>query len=92
MTEGERSSTGADVRLVLQAALLVLGTGVTLIDGWMLGGIAGVVIAVIFAVLFLICYRAISNDKPSTNGRVIGLAVCVGVTLLVFLSVLLSNR
>ena len=92
MTEAERSSKGADVRTVLQAALLVLGTGVTLLDGWVLGGVAGVVIAVIFAVLFLIGYRAISNDKPSTNGRVTGLAVCVGVTLLVFLSVTLSNQ
>ncbi|KJK53197.1 hypothetical protein UK23_00515 [Lentzea aerocolonigenes] len=92
MTEGERSSTGADVRTVLQAALLVLGTGVTLIDGWMLGGVAGVVVATIFAALFLLAYYSIRKNGPSNNGRVIGLAVCVGVTLLVFLSVLLSNR
>ncbi|MDT7782286.1 MAG: hypothetical protein QOF58_705 [Pseudonocardiales bacterium] len=92
MTQGERSSTGADVRTVLQAALLVVGTGVTLIDGWMLGGVEGVVGAVFAAVIFLVCYWAITKDSESTNGRITGLAVCVGVTLLVFLSVLLSNR
>ena len=92
MTKGERSSTGADVRTVLQAALLVLGTGMTLMDGWVLGGVAGIVIAVIFAAVFLFAYYAISKDSESTNGRITGLAVCVGVTLLVFLSVLLSNR
>jgi hypothetical protein len=92
MTEGERSSTGADVRTVLQAALLVLGTGVTIFDGWILGGVAGIVIAVIFAAGFLFAYYAISKDSEPTNGRITGLAVCVGVTLLVFLSVLLSNR
>ncbi|MEV6238747.1 hypothetical protein [Lentzea sp. NPDC051838] len=92
MTKEERSSLGADARTVGQAALLVVGTGVTLINGWMLGGVGGVVGAVIFAGMFLACYWAITKDGPSTNGRIIGLAVCVGVTLLVFLSVLLSNR
>ncbi len=92
MTEGERSSTGADVRTVLQAALLVLGTGVTILDGWVLGGVGGVVITVMLAVGFLFCYYAIGKDSPTTKGRVIGLAVCVGVTLLVFLSVTLSAR
>jgi hypothetical protein len=92
MTEGERSSKGADVRTVLQAALLVLGTGVTLMDGWVLGGVAGVVIAVIFAVMFLFGYYAVTKDSESTNGRIIGLAVCVAVTLLVFLSVTLSGQ
>jgi hypothetical protein len=92
MTKEEGSSVGADVRTVLQAALLVLGTGVTIIDGWMVGGVGGVVGAVFLAVFFLVIYYGISKDKPSTNGRVYGLAVCVGVTLLVFLSVWLSNR
>ena len=46
MTDAERSSRGADVRTVLQAALLVLGTGMTLMDGWVLGGVGGVVGAV----------------------------------------------
>ncbi|GAA3654269.1 hypothetical protein GCM10022267_45710 [Lentzea roselyniae] len=92
MTEGERSSVGADARTVLQAALLVLGTGVTLFDGWVLGGVGGVIGAVFLAVFFLVGYYSISKDKPATNGRVYGLAVCVGVTLLVFLSVSLSSR
>lgn len=92
MTKEERSSTGADVRLVLQAALLVLGTGMTLMDGWVLGGIGGVVGAVFAAGIFLVIYWALTKETPSNNGRIIGLAVCVGVTLLVFLSVLLSNR
>ncbi|MGW4209550.1 hypothetical protein ACWEIJ_16290 [Lentzea sp. NPDC004789] len=90
MTEGERSSRGADVRTVLQAALLVLGTGMTLMDGWVLGGVGGVVSAVVAAVTFLLVYRAFTKDSEATNGRIIGLAVCVGVTLLVFLSVTLS--
>jgi asparagine N-glycosylation enzyme membrane subunit Stt3 len=89
MTKGERSSAGADVRTVLQAALLVLGTGMTLLDGWVLGGIGGVVGAVFAAVIFLVSYYAITKDSESTNGRVIGLAVCVAVTLIVFLSVTL---
>lgn len=92
MTKGERSSTGADVRTVLQAALLVLGTGMTLMDGWVLGGVGGVVGAVFAAGIFLVIYWALTKEGESTNGRIIGLAVCVGVTLLVFLSVLLSNR
>ncbi len=92
MTQGERSSTGADVRIVLQAALLVVGTGVTVMDGWVLGGVAGIVIAVILAAGFLFAYYSISKNSEPTNGRITGLAVCVGVTLLVFLSVLLSNR
>ncbi|MGZ3147614.1 hypothetical protein ACVDFE_37630 [Lentzea chajnantorensis] len=86
MTEQERSSKGADVRTVLQAALLVLGTGLTLLDGYVLGGAGGVVGAVFLAVFFLAGYYGISKDKPSTNGRVYGLVACVGVTLLVFLS------
>ncbi len=86
MTEQERSSKAADVRTVSQAALLVLGTGMTLLDGWVLGGVGGVVGAVVAAVIFLSCYYSITKDSPSTNGRVYGLAVCVGVTLLVFLS------
>ncbi|USX48297.1 hypothetical protein [Lentzea sp. HUAS12] len=86
MTEPQRSSTGADVRTVLQAALLVLGTGMTLLDGWVVGGVGGVVGAVFLAIFFLAMYYGISKDKPATNGRVIGLAVCVVVTLLVFLS------
>jgi hypothetical protein len=89
MTEPERSSTGADVRTVLQAALLVLGTGMTLLDGYVLGGIGGVVGAVFLAAFFLAGYYGIGKEKPSTNGRVYGLAACVGVTLLVFLSVTL---
>jgi len=89
MTEGQRSSAGADVRTVLQAALLVLGTGATILDGWVLGDVGGVVFAVMLAAGFLFCYYAIGKDSPATNGRVIGLAVCVGVTLLVFLSVTL---
>ncbi|SFR23938.1 hypothetical protein SAMN04488564_107230 [Lentzea waywayandensis] len=86
MTEAERSSKGADVRTVLQAALLVLGTGMTFLDGWVLGGVGGVVGAVIAAAVFLAVYWALIKEKESTNGRIIGLAVCVGVTLLVFLS------
>ena len=92
MTEPKRSSRGSDVRTVLQAALLVLGTGMTLLDGWVLGGVGGVVGAVFAAGIFLVCYWAIVKEKPSSNGRIIGLAVCVGVTLLVFLSVTLSNQ
>lgn len=92
MTEVGRSSKGADVRTVLQAALLVLGTGMTLLDGWVLGGVGGVVGAVFAAAFFLVCYWAMTKDSESTNGRIIGLAVCVGVTLLVFLSVTLSAR
>lgn len=92
MSEGERSSRGADVRTVLQAALLVLGTGMTLLDGWVIGGVGGVVGAVLAAIFFLAGYYGISKEKPSTNGRVYGLAACVGVTLLVFLSVTLSAR
>ena len=92
MTEAERSSKGADVRTVLQAALLVLGTGMTLLDGWVLGGVGGVVGAVFAAAIFLVGYWAMTKDSASTNGRIIGLAVCVGVTLLVFLSVTLSAR
>jgi len=91
MTEGERSSRGADVRTVLQAALLVLGTGMTLMDGWVLGDVGGVVSAVVAAVTFLIVYRAFTKGSEPTNGRIIGLAMCVGVTLLVFLSVTLSG-
>ena len=45
-----------------------------------------------FAIFFLAIYYGITKEKPATNGRVYGLAVCVGVTLLVFLSVWLSNR
>ncbi|WP_434448441.1 hypothetical protein [Lentzea sp. E54] len=89
MTTEEGSSTGADVRTVLQAALLVLGTGMTLLDGWVIGGVGGVVGAVFAAAIFLACYAAIAKEKPSNNGRVIGLAVCVALTLLVFLSVTL---
>ncbi|GAB2840249.1 hypothetical protein [Lentzea nigeriaca] len=92
MTKEEGSSLGADVRTVAQAALLVLGTGVTVLDGWMLGGVGGVVGAVIAAVIFLFCYYSIAKGSEANNGRIIGLAVCVGVTLLVFLSVWLSNR
>ena len=91
MTEAERSSKGADVRTVLQAALLVLGTGMTLLDGWVLGGVGGVVGAVFAAAIFLVVYWALTRESESTNGRIIGLAVCVGVTLLVFLSVTLSG-
>jgi hypothetical protein len=92
MTEPERSSKGADVRTVLQAALLVLGTGMTLLDGWVIGGVGGVIGAVFLAVFFLAGYYGITKNGPSNNGRVIGLAVCVGVTLLVFLSVTLSGQ
>jgi hypothetical protein len=92
MTAGERSSKGADARTVLQAALLVLGTGVTLMDGWVLGDVAGVVIAVIFAVIFLSVYYVVTKDSESTNRRIIWLAVCVAVTLLVFLSTTLSGQ
>jgi hypothetical protein len=91
MTEGERSSRGADVRTVLQAALLVLGTGMTLMDGWVLGDVGGVLVAAFAAAIFLGVYWTRAKQSPSTNGRVIGLAVCVGVTLLVFLSVTLSG-
>lgn len=86
MTEPQRSSTGADVRTVLQAALLVLGTGMTFLDGYVLWGGGGIVTAVFVAGFFLFCYWSITKEKPSTNGRIIGLAVCVVVTLLVFLS------
>jgi Na+/proline symporter len=92
MTEGERSSTGADVRTVLQAALLVLGTGLTLLDGWVLGGVGGAVVAVFAAAIFLGVYWTRTKESPTNNGRVIGLAVCVAVTLLVFLSVSLSGQ
>jgi len=92
MTEPERSSKGADVRTVLQAALLVLGTGMTLLDGWVIGEVGGVIGAVFLAVFFLAGYYGITKNGPSNNGRVIGLAVCVGVTLLVFLSVTLSGQ
>ena len=92
MTQEERSSAGADARTVLQAALLVLGTGITLLNGWVLGGVGGVVGAVFLASFFLACYYAIAKEKPSTNGRVYGLGACVAVTLLVFLSVTLSAR
>ena len=64
----------------------------TILDGWILGGVGGVVIAVFLAVGFLFSYYAIGKENPATNGRVTGLAVCVGVTLLVFLSVTLSAR
>lgn len=86
MTKEEGSSTAADVRTVSQAALLVLGTGLTLLDGWVLGGVGGVVVAVFLAGFFLAGYYGMSSEKPATNGRVLGLAACVVVTLLVFLS------
>ncbi|GGU72298.1 hypothetical protein [Lentzea flava] len=92
MSEQERSSKGADVRTVLQAALLVLGTGLTLLDGWVLSGVGGVLVAAFAAAVFLGAYWTRAKESPATNGRVIGLAVCVGVTLLVFLSVSLSAR
>ncbi|GGN19199.1 hypothetical protein GCM10011609_70370 [Lentzea pudingi] len=87
MTEPKRSSRGSDVRTVLQAALLVLGTGMTFLDGWSLWGGGGIVAAVFTAGTFLFVYWALTREKPDiTNGRIIGLAVGVGVTLLVFLS------
>lgn len=89
MTVPERSSKGADVRTVLQAALLVLGTGMTLLDGWVIGGVGGVIGAVFLAVFFLAGYYGITKNGPSNNGRITGLAVCVAVTLIVFLSVTL---
>ncbi|MFJ5992375.1 hypothetical protein [Lentzea sp. NPDC092896] len=91
MTEPERSSAGSDVRTVLQAALLVLGTGMTFLDAWVLGGVGGIVVAVFLVVVFLAGYHGITKNGPNNNGRVIGLAVCVAVTLLVFLSVTLSG-
>ncbi len=84
MTEEEGSSRGADVRTVSQAALLVLGTGMTLLDGWVIGGVGGVLVAVFAAAIFLGVYRSKAKEKPATNGRVIGLAACVGATLLFF--------
>ncbi|MET9229849.1 hypothetical protein [Lentzea sp. NPDC003310] len=89
MTEPERSSKGADVRTVIQAALLVLGTGVTFFAGWALWGAGGIVAAVFAASTFLFFYWAATKEKPEiTNGRLYGLAVGVGVTLLVFFSAL----
>ena len=87
MTEPERSSTGSDVRTVLQATLLVLGTGLTFFAGWAMWGGGGIVAAVFASATFLFVYWAITREKPEvTNGRLYGLTVCVGVTLLVFLS------
>ncbi|MFI6100382.1 hypothetical protein ACIA8G_32960 [Lentzea sp. NPDC051213] len=92
MTEAERSSKGADTRTVLQAALLVLGTGMTLLIGYVNSGAQGVVGAMFIAGMFLAIYYSLNKGKPTTNGRIIWLAVCVGVTLLVFLSMTLSAR
>ena len=44
------------------------------------------------AAIFLGVYWTRTKESPTNNGRVIGLAVCVAVTLLVFLSVSLSGR
>ncbi|MFS8100119.1 hypothetical protein LFM09_23600 [Lentzea alba] len=92
MTTEEGSSKGADVRTVLQAALLVLGTGMTLLIGWANSGAGGVVGAVFIAGMFLAIYYSLNKGKPNTNSRVTWLAVCVGVLLLVFLSMTLSGR
>ncbi|WP_394621826.1 hypothetical protein JNUCC0626_22955 [Lentzea sp. JNUCC 0626] len=87
MTEPERSSKGSDVRIVLQATLLVLGTGLTFFAGWAMWGGGGIVAAVFASATFLFVYWAITREKAEiSTGRIIWLAVCVGVTLLVFLS------
>ncbi|HEX7301669.1 hypothetical protein [Lentzea sp.] len=92
MTKGERSSRGEDVRTVLQAALLVLGTGVTLLNGWVIGdGVGGVLVAAFAATIFLGVYWSRVKESPSTNGRVVKLAACVGASLIVFLLVTLTG-
>ena len=91
MTEAERSSRGGGGGPALRAARRVRGTGKSQRAGWVLGGVGGVVGAVFAAAIFLVVYWALTKEGESTNGRVIGLAVCVGVTLLVFLSVTLSG-
>lgn len=90
MAEREKTVVGA-VRELLHAALLVLGTGLTLLDGWVLGGVVGTIGAVFCAVVFLALWL-VPTDKdqeakkklPPSNRRVITLAVCVSLTLLVF--------
>ncbi|MFD9702292.1 hypothetical protein [Lentzea sp. NPDC059081] len=92
MTEEERPSTGADVRTVAQAALLVLGTGVTLLNGWVIGdGVGGVLVAAFAAAIFLGVYWGRVKESPSTNRRVVKLAACVAASLLLFFLVTLTG-
>jgi hypothetical protein len=79
-------SVSSDVKIVAQAALLPLGTGLTLLDGYVLLGWAGVVLAVFAAVIFLVGWRAQKNAFCSGDipgGAVTFLAVCVGILALV---------
>lgn len=68
-------TAGADVRLFLQWTFLVLGAGVTLLNGWVLGGVGGTVIAgmlVFFFFLFLYFLKQQDKEKkgPTTGGIV----------------------
>lgn len=89
----DEKSTAADVRILLNAALLVLGSGLTLLAGLALGGVVGLVgSAMMVGVFFLFLWSTRNEAKkkgevtgPST-GAVVWYAIYSGMTLIVFLA------
>ncbi|MBP2335770.1 hypothetical protein [Saccharothrix coeruleofusca] len=85
MSETRRSASG-DVKVVAQAALLPFGTGLTVLDGYVLLGVGGVFLSLFAVVIFLTAWRsqkkAFCSPEVSTRA-VITLAVCVAVLALI---------
>lgn len=86
MSKTPRSASG-DVKVVAQAALLSFGTAMTVLDGYVLMGVAGVIAALFVVTIFLTLWRSTKGAfcSPETpTGAVLVLAGCVAVLALIF--------
>jgi hypothetical protein len=83
---------GSDRRLFAEAALLPLMCGLTVLDGWVIGGFGGLLIslfipmAVVLGIWFGMRETSrMTKTAPVTNGRIGCLGVYVAVLAVVFL-------
>jgi NADH:ubiquinone oxidoreductase subunit 6 (subunit J) len=89
----EEKSTAADIRVLLQATLLVLGSGLTLLSGWAIGGVVGVVCAALAVLVFFLFLKSTASEAkkkgeatgPSTAG-VVWYAIYTFGVLIIFLA------
>ncbi|GLZ36179.1 hypothetical protein Lesp02_83660 [Lentzea sp. NBRC 105346] len=79
----EKTTAGADLRLFLQWALLVLGSGLTLMAGWRLGGpVATAGAAFCVLVFFIVWNSARDKVKGPSTGAIVWYVIYAAIMLI----------
>jgi hypothetical protein len=89
----EQSTVGADVRTLIGWSFLVLGAGLTVLTGWAVGGVVGLIIGLVAVGVFFLTLKSMHSEavkkgehKGMTTAGLVWFGIYTGMVLIVFLA------